>query len=65
MKVWHRNLTARQSEVLWLRDHRGAALDQIAAWLNISRRAVLYRLRNARIRAAPPGQSPAAPDPGQ
>jgi DNA-directed RNA polymerase specialized sigma24 family protein len=44
------HLTSRQKEVLMLRFERGASIEQIAAWLGISRRAVLHRLRNARRR---------------
>jgi len=33
-----------------LRYEHGATFGQIAAWLKISRRAVLYRIRNARRR---------------
>jgi predicted DNA-binding protein YlxM (UPF0122 family) len=43
-------LTEKQQEVLWLRYGRRASIDQIAQWLKISRRAVLSRLRNARLR---------------
>jgi hypothetical protein len=39
-----------------LRYGRRASIDQIATWLNISRRAVLTRLRNARRRTAQAGQ---------
>jgi hypothetical protein len=35
-----------------MRFGRRASIDQIATWLNISRRAVLARLRNARRRTA-------------
>jgi hypothetical protein len=50
-------LTEKQQEVLWLRYGRRASINQIAAWLNISRRAVLARLRNARRRAAQEGSA--------
>ena len=50
-------MTEKQQEVLWLRYGRRAAINQIAAWLKISRRAVLYRLRNARRRAARAGSA--------
>jgi predicted DNA-binding protein YlxM (UPF0122 family) len=43
-------LTEKQQEVLWLRYGRRASIDQIARWLKVSRRAVLSRLRNARMR---------------
>ncbi len=55
-------LTDRQIEVLRLRHEHGATLDQIASWLRISRRAVLYRLQCARKRTRgeeglkPPGE---------
>jgi DNA-binding CsgD family transcriptional regulator len=45
-----RKLTARQREVMRMRFDRGASIEQIADWLGITRRAVLYRLRNARNR---------------
>ena len=48
-------LTEKQQEVLWLRYGHRASINQIAAWLKISRRAVLTRLRNARRRAADAG----------
>jgi hypothetical protein len=54
-------LTEKQQEVLWLRYGRRASIDQIATWLNISRRAVLARLRNARKRTA---QAGGFPEPG-
>jgi len=47
-----RQLTAKQQAVSSLRYDRGATIEQIASWLNITRRAVFYRLRNARLRAA-------------
>jgi predicted DNA-binding protein YlxM (UPF0122 family) len=50
-------LTEKQQEVLWLRYGRRAPINQIAAWLNISRRAVLSRLRNARRRAEEAGMA--------
>jgi len=50
-------LTEKQQEVLWLRYGRKASIDQIAAWLKISRRAVLSRLRNARRRAREAGHA--------
>ena len=56
-------LTEKQQEVLWLRYGRRASIDQIATWLNISRRAVLARLRNARRRTAQAGQG--FPEPGE
>ena len=49
-------LTEKQQEVLWLRYGRRASINQVAAWLKISRRAVFVRLRNARRRAAKAGQ---------
>jgi DNA-binding CsgD family transcriptional regulator len=49
-------LTEKQQEVLWMRYDQKATIEQIAAWLKISRRAVLTRLRNARRRAASNGQ---------
>jgi len=49
-------LTEKQQEVLWLRYGRRASINQIATWLNISRRAVLTRLRNARRRSTQDGQ---------
>jgi DNA-directed RNA polymerase specialized sigma24 family protein len=49
-------LTARQQEVVLLRHECGASIEEIAAWLGISRRAVLYRLRNARRRMDGPDQ---------
>lgn len=49
------SLTEKQQEVLWLRYGRKASIDQIAAWLKISRRAVLSRLRNARKRTREAG----------
>lgn len=55
-------LTEKQQEVLWLRYDQKATIEQIAAWLKISRRAVLTRLRNARRRAAGNGQP--LPPPG-
>jgi predicted DNA-binding protein YlxM (UPF0122 family) len=48
-------LTEKQQEVLWLRYGRRASINQIAAWLKISRRAVLSRLRNARLRTSAVG----------
>lgn len=48
-------LTEKQQEALWLRYGHQASINQIAAWLHISRRAVLSRLRNARRRAAEAG----------
>ena len=45
-------LTNRQLQVLEMRYERDATLEQMARWLGISRRAVLYRLQNARKRAA-------------
>lgn len=48
-------LTEKQQEVLWLRYGRRASIDQIARWLNITRRAVLSRLRNARGRTEKAG----------
>jgi Sigma-70, region 4 len=48
-------LTEKQQEVVWLRYDHQASIDQIAAWLHISRRAVLARLRNARRRTAGSG----------
>jgi predicted DNA-binding protein YlxM (UPF0122 family) len=48
-------LTEKQQEALWLRYGRQASINQIAAWLHISRRAVLSRLRNARRRATKAG----------
>jgi hypothetical protein len=50
-------LTEKQQEVLWLRYGRKASIDQIAAWLKITRRAVLSRLRNARRRAREAGHA--------
>ena len=50
-------LTEKQQEVLWLRYGRKASIKQIAGWLNISRRAVLSRLRNARRRAREAGHA--------
>lgn len=47
-----RPLTAKQQAVSSLRYDRGATIEQIALWLNITRRAVFYRLRNARLRGA-------------
>jgi len=55
-------LTEKQQEVLWLRYGRRASIDQIATWLNITRRAVLARLRNARRRTAQAGHG--FPEPG-
>ena len=46
------NLTEKQQEVLWLRYGKNASVDQVARWLNITRRAVLNRLRNAERRAS-------------
>jgi len=43
-------LTAKQKEVMRLRYEHSATFGQIAAWLKISRRAVLYRIHNARRR---------------
>jgi DNA-binding NarL/FixJ family response regulator len=43
-------LTARQQEVVTLRYECGASIREIAVWLRITRRAVLYRLGNARRR---------------
>jgi predicted DNA-binding protein YlxM (UPF0122 family) len=40
-------MTEKQQEVLRLRYQHHNSIDQIAQWLGISRRAVLYRLRNA------------------
>jgi biotin operon repressor len=54
-------LTEKQQEVLWLRYGRRASIDQIATWLNISRRAVLARLRNARRRTSQDGHGLAEP----
>jgi DNA-binding CsgD family transcriptional regulator len=54
-------LTEKQQEVLWLRYGRRASIAQIATWLNISRRAVLARLRNARKRTAQNEQGFAEP----
>jgi DNA-binding CsgD family transcriptional regulator len=48
-------LTEKQQEVLWLRYGRKASIKQIAGWLNITRRAVLSRLRNARRRTRAAG----------
>jgi predicted DNA-binding protein YlxM (UPF0122 family) len=48
-------LTEKQQEVLWLRYDRRASINQIARWLKISRRAVLSRLRNARMRTRQTG----------
>jgi hypothetical protein len=45
-------LTSKQQAVSSLRYDRGATIEQIASWLKITRRAVFYRLRNARLRAA-------------
>jgi hypothetical protein len=42
------DLTRHQREVIWMRCERGATIEEMAAWLNISPRAVLYRLQNAR-----------------
>ncbi len=50
-------LTEKQQEALWLRYGRQASINQIAAWLHISRRAVLSRLRNARRRATKAGMT--------
>jgi predicted DNA-binding protein YlxM (UPF0122 family) len=44
-------LTEKQQQVVWLRYGRRASIRQIAEWLQISRRSVLTRLRNARQRA--------------
>jgi DNA-binding NarL/FixJ family response regulator len=43
-------LTYRQQEVMLLRHECGASIEEIAVWLGITRRAVLYRLQNARRR---------------
>jgi hypothetical protein len=59
-------LTEKQQEVLWMRYGRRASLNQIAKWLNISRRAVLTRLRNARRRTERAGLAfPQWPEPHQ
>jgi hypothetical protein len=52
MRMAARQLTAKQQVVASLRYDRGATINDIAKWLNITRRAVLYRLRNARRRTA-------------
>jgi transposase-like protein len=52
MEMSPRQLTAKQQVVASLRYDRGATIKDIAKWLNITRRAVLYRLRNARRRTA-------------
>jgi hypothetical protein len=43
-------LTPRQREVYRLRHESGATIEQIAGWLKISPRAVLYRLQCAERR---------------
>jgi hypothetical protein len=53
-------LTARQAHAVWLRYERGASVLQMAQWLKISRRAVLYRLHNAKARIGRAGTSLAA-----
>jgi DNA-binding NarL/FixJ family response regulator len=61
-------LTPKQSTVLGMRLVYGATLEEMAAWLKISERAVLYRLANARRRvlelmeADPTAQLPATDD---
>jgi orotate phosphoribosyltransferase-like protein len=47
-------MTIKQKDAAAIRLETGASVDQIATWLNISRRAVLYRLRRSRQKTAKP-----------
>jgi DNA-binding CsgD family transcriptional regulator len=55
------NLTRRQREVIRMHCQRGASIDEMAGWLKISRRAVLYRLQNARKKIKATGGEYLAP----
>jgi DNA-binding CsgD family transcriptional regulator len=52
MEMSDRQLTAKQQAVATLRYDRKATIQEIAKWLNITHRAVYYRLRNIRRRTA-------------